>query len=42
LDPGHEVLDVGGCGHFGGLFVGFAVLPEVFESVEDELVWCVG
>jgi len=33
LHPGHEVLDVFGSGHFGGLLVGFGVLPEVFESV---------
>lgn len=33
LDPGHEVLDVFGCGHLGGFWVaGCGVLPEVFES----------
>lgn len=34
LHPGHEVLDVLGCGHLGGLLVGLGVLPEVFESAE--------
>jgi hypothetical protein len=33
LYPGHQVLDVFGRGHLGGAFVGFGVLPEVFESV---------
>ena len=33
LYPGHEVLDVFGCGHFGGFLVGFGVLPEVLEPV---------
>jgi hypothetical protein len=32
LHPGHEVLDVFGGGHLGGLFVVVVVLPEVFES----------
>jgi hypothetical protein len=33
LHPGHEVFDVLGRRHLGGLFEGFRVLPEVFESV---------
>jgi hypothetical protein len=32
LHPGHQVFDVLGRGHLGGLFEGFGVLPEVFES----------
>lgn len=33
LEPGHEVVDVVGSGHFGGLGVGVVVLPEVFVFV---------
>jgi len=32
LDPGHQVLDIFGCGHLGGLLVVLGVLPQVFES----------
>lgn len=33
LDPGHELLDVGGGGHLGGALVLVAVLPQVLELV---------
>lgn len=32
LDPGHELLNVGWCGHLGWPLVVLIVLPEVLES----------
>lgn len=31
LDPGHELLDIGWCGHLGGSFEVLTVLPEILE-----------
>ena len=39
LDPGHEVLDVLGCGHLGGFGkAGRGVLPEVFKSMDIRVI----
>jgi hypothetical protein len=43
LDPGHEVLDVFGRRHFGGLLVRLGVLPQILEPgsmyVRFDLRW---
>lgn len=35
LDPCHELLDVGWCGHFRGTFEALVVLPEILEPVRN-------
>ena len=38
LNPGHELLDVGRCGHLGRALVVLIVLPEILEPSRVSMV----